>query len=343
MRLGLYTFASLAFIGLVAGTVYTLVPGKYLLDIGGVNLTLPIALWVVLPLLLLLLLTILHMLYHGTRNYFVRRKWQRDANTMHDALYWSLIGEPKTHNYIIPQMQEGAALLSHASLAVENSPEGVSKKLATTAEWIKQIHNGEYVNLKEKKVEKFMKKDNPILVQNLLNRLAEEPAFSDVILRAQDDYSDTCVQSAMKVSLENDTFFKLKKYSSQLSFSDIEILLDRADAGEDVGLTLDNMESFIDNLELECSQYMRLVSSAIKAFDPDENIALFKKFAGEHPKAQAAYLFLLFRYEMIDKAKSFLEEHEESDFVAFRAFKVLKKHTYNYKVRDFISAENACK
>jgi hypothetical protein len=343
MRLGLYTFASLAFIGLVAGFVYTLVPGNFLLDIAGINLTLPIALWVVLPLLFLLLLTILHMLYHGTRSYFARRKWQRDADTMQDALYWSLIAEPKSHNYTIPQMREGAALLSYTSLILHDLPEGVSNKLAKTVEWIKQIHNGEYVDLKEKKVERFMGKNNPILVKNHCNRLAKEPDYADVILRAQGDYAKTCVESAMKLALQNDTFFKLKKYSNQLSFADIEVLLDRADAGEDVGLTLDNMEHFIADLELECPQYMRLVASAIKAFDPDENLSLFKKLASERTRAESAYLFLLFRYEMIEKAKDFLEEYEEDDFIAFRAFNTLKKNKYNYKVRDFITAENACK
>lgn len=343
MRLGLYTFASLAFIGLVAGFVYTLAPGNYVLEVAGLNLNLPIALWMVLPLVTLLLLTILHMLYHGTRNYFARRKWQRDADTMQDALYWSLIHEPKSHNYAVAQIREGAALLSHASLNLQDLPEGISNKLAKTVEWIKQIQNGEYVDLKEKKVERFMDKDNAILVQNQMNRLAKEPEYADVILRSQSEHAAVCVESAMQYALKHDTFFKLKKYARQLSFSDLEILLDRADAGEDVGLTLENMEYFIEDLELECPQYMRLVSSAIKAFDPDENLVLFKRFASEHTRAQSAYLFLLFRYEMIEKAKDFLEEHEEDEFVAFRAFYTLKKNKYNYKARDFITAQNACK
>jgi len=343
MRLGLYTFASLSFIGLVAGFVYTLAPGNYHLEIAGLDIPLPIALWIVLPLLILLLLTILHMLYHGTRNYFVRRKWQRDADSMQDALYWSLIGEPKSHTYTIPQIREGAALLSHASLNLNDMPEDVSSKLAKTAEWIKQIQSGEYLDLKEKKVERFLSKENPIRVQNQLNRLNKEPEYADAILRAQEEHAPACIEAAMGVALKNDTFFKLKKHASQLSFSDLEVLLDRADAGEDVGLTLDNMEYFVEDLTLECAQYMRMVISAIKAFDPDENLALFKKFSAEHSRAQAAYLFLLFRYEMIDKAKDFLEEHEEDEFVAFRAFYTLKKNKYNYKVRDFITAQNACK
>jgi hypothetical protein len=343
MRLGLYTFASLAFIGLVAGLVYTLAPGSYHPDIPGLEFSLPIALWVVLPLLMLLLLTILHMLYHGTRSYFARRKWQRDAKTLQEAMYWSLIGEPKAQAYTIDTMREGATVLGNASLSLQALPEGASGKLAQTAEWIKRIQNGEYVDLKAKKVEQFMSTDNPLRVQNQCNRLAEDPGFADVILHARDHYAPACGEAALQVALKKDTFSKLSKFADQMHFGDIEVLLDRADAGEEVEWTMENMKLFIGHLELDCGQYMRLVSSAIKAFGPDENLKLFRSFAEEHPKAESAYLFLLFRYEMIDKAKEFLEEHEENEFVAFRAFHTLKKNKYNYKVRDFITAENACK
>ncbi len=343
MRLGLYTFASLAFIGLVAGFVYTLVPGNYVLEIAGLNLNLPIALWVVIPLLLLLLLTILHMLYHGTRNYFVRRKWQRDIDTMQDALYWSLVNEPKEHSYAIPQIAEGASILASSTLKLTGSPQGVNSKLSKTAEWVKKIDEGEYVDLKKIKIERFMSKDNPLLIKNQLNRLHNDAEFADEILRSRESYADSLVNAALKKAVETQTMFKLKKYAHLLSFDDIEVLLERADEGEDVGFSLDIVESFIEEKRLECPNYLRLVSSAIEAFDPDQNLTFFKKLASENPKAQAAYLFLLFRYEMIEKAESFLDEHEDDEFVAFRAFLALKKGKYNYKVRDFITAENACR
>ena len=343
MRLGLYTFASLAFIGLVTGFVYTLAPGNYVLEALGMNLNLPVALWVALPLLFLLLLTLLHLFYHGTRNFFVRRKWQRDTDAMQDALYWSLIQEPKSHHYAIPRIREGAALLSSTVLQIKDLPEGVSNKLAKTVEWIKQIQNGEVVDLKEKKIERFLSKDNALLIQNQLNRLAKDPAYADEILRAQSEYASVCVETAMQKALHKDTFFKLKKYANRLSFADVTVLLDRADAGEDVGLTQENLEAFLEDLELDCPQYMRLVHSTIKAFGPDENLAWFKRRAAQHSRAEAAYLFLLFRYEMIDKAEDVLEEYEEDECIAFRAFLALKKNKYNYKVRDFITAENACR
>ncbi len=343
MRLGLYTFASLAFIGLVIGFVYTLAPGNYVMEVLGQNLDLPVALWVAVPLLLLLLLTLLHFFYHGTRNYFVRRKWQRDADTMQDALFWSMIHEPKTLRYTIPRIREGAELLASSTLKVLELPEGVSSKLSKTAKWIQQVQNGEVVDLKEKKVEHLLSKENPLLIQNQLNRLEKDPEYADAILRAESEYAPVCVDVALQQALRKDTFFKLKKFADRFSFADLTVLLDRADAGEDVGLTQENLEAFLEPLDLDCAQYMRLVRSTITAFGPDENLAWFKQRVSQSSRAEAAYLFLLFRYEMIDKAEHLLEEHEEDEFTAFRAFLVLKKNKYSYKVRDFITAENACR
>ena len=223
MRLGLYTFAALAFVGLVVGFAYTLAPQNYVLDIAGFHLELPVAIWIGLPLLLLVLMTVLHLFYYGTRNYFARRKWQRDAEGMQDAFYWSLIGEPKSHNYAIPNIRMGASLLSVATLELRGLPEDLSPKLARTVAWIRQIYNGEYVDLTEKKVERFLSKENPLLIQNQLNRLGQDPEFADKILRDKGEYAEECIREALKVALQKDTFFKLKKYLRMTIFNFFQI------------------------------------------------------------------------------------------------------------------------
>jgi len=343
VRIGLYTFAALAFIGLIAGLVYTVAPGYYSVDVSGYHLNLPIAVWIIAPMVLLLILTVFHMIYHGTRYFFVRRKWQRDAETLEESLYWSLLNEPRPQTYAVAEFGEKAAILSHASLHLKDLPEGVTGKLAKTLEWIKKIEHGEVIDLKAKKVERFMGPDNPVRMQNERNRLAQEPEFADTILRSREEYSKAIVAEALQVALRHETFFKLKKYSHLMSFADLEVLLDRADAGEDIGLSQEMCAYFLEEMTLTCADYFRLAQSAVKAFAPDENLALFKRHAAEHTAAEAAYLYLLFRYEMIDQAREFLEEHDEDEFAAFRAFYALKKNKYNYKVRDFITAQNACK
>jgi len=342
MRLGLYTFASLALIGLMSAFAYTINPDNYAVELAGINLNFPVALWIAIPMLILLIATIFHMAYHGTKSYFARRKWSRDANELQDAIYWSLLKEPKEHSFSIPQIKSGAALLSVSSIEVLDSTEGLSDKLGKTITWVKKIQNGEYIDLKEKKVAKFMSAKNPLVVQNELNRLKDNSEFAESILMSKDSHADEVVSSALSLMINKESLFKVRKFSKQLSGTDFAVMLDRVDADEDIGFTIDNIESFCENIDMKCQDYMRLARSTIKKLTPDENLALFKKFATDKDVAQNAYLYLLFQYEMLDAVKGYLEESDESEFRSFRALYTLKKGKYNYRVSDIISSSTVC-
>lgn len=342
MRIGLYTFASLALIGLIAGFAYTVNSGNFVYEIAGINLNFPVALWITVPMLILLVMTIFHMMYYGTKGYFARRRWARDANELQDALYWSVLNEPKAHHFSIPEIKSGAALLSVSSLDVSDSVEGLSDKLGKTINWVKKIKDGDYIDLKEKKIAKFLSEDNPIVVQNTLNRLKDNTEFAESILLSKSEYADEVVKKALDMLVGKESFFKLRKFANMLDGTHLIKMLDRADAGEEIGLTADNVEFFANNVMMKCSEYMRLARSTIKQLTPDENLALFKKMARETEGAQNAYLYLLFQYEMLDEVKAYLEESEEDEFKPFRALYTLKKGKYHYRVSDIISSTNVC-
>jgi ABC-type multidrug transport system fused ATPase/permease subunit len=342
MRIGLYTFASLAFIALIAAFTYTINSGNFVYEMAGINLNFPIALWIAIPMLLLLVMTIFHMMYHGTKSYFARRKWTRDANELQDALYWSLLKEPKEHHFSIPEIKSGAALLSVSSLEVLDATEGLSDKLGKTINWVKKIQDGEYVDLREKKVAKFLSSDNPLVVHNTLNRLEDNSEFAESVLMSKNEHSKEVVSKALDVLVSKESLFKMRKFASMLNGSYLSQVLDRADEGEDVGLTADNVDYLSHNIELGCTEYMRLARSTIKKLTPDENLTLFKKLANEKESAQNAYLYLLFQYELLDEVKAYLEESEEDEFKPFRALYILKKGKYNYRVSDIISSANVC-
>ena len=342
MRLGLYTFASLALIGLIAGFAYTVNPGNYVYEIAGINLNLPIALWIAIPMLVLLVMTVFHMMYHSTKSFFARRKWIRDANELQDALYWSVLKEPKAHHFSIPEIKSGAALLSVSSLDILDSTEGLSDKLGKTINWVKKIQEGEYIDLKEKKIAKFLSRSNPLVAQNTLNRLQDNVEFAETVLMSPDAYTQEAVAKALEILVDKESLFKMRKFAKMLDGDAFTTLLERADAGEDIGLTADNIDYMAEQIELKCSEYMRLARTTLKKLTPDENLSLFKKLATHKEAAENAYLYLLFQYEMLDDVKAYLEECEEDEFKPFRALYILKKGKYNYRVSDIIGSANVC-
>lgn len=342
MRIGLYTFASLALIGLIAAFAYTINPGNYMYEFAGINLNLPIALWIAIPMLVLLVMTIFHMIYHGAKSYFAKRRWIRDASEIEDALYWAVLKQPKGHNFSIPEIKSSASILSVASLELLDSTEGLSDKLGKTINWVKKIQLGEYIDLKEKKVAKFLSKDNPLVIQNCINRLKDNSEFAESVLLSKDSYDETIISASLDALVANESFFKIRKFANSLNSSHLRVLFDRANDGEDIGMTADNLEYIAQNVDMKCKDYMLMAKTAVKQLTPDENLAIFKKMAEDKDVAQTSYLYLLFQYEMLDAAKHYLEESDESEFKPFRALYVLKKGKYNYRLSEMISIDTVC-
>ncbi len=342
MRLTLYIFAALTLVAIIGAFTYTMNPNNYLMEVMGINLNFPVAVWVVMPMILLLVFTTIHMSYYSLKGYFKLKKWHRDAATLDDALYWSMVNEPKEQKYSTPEVAAAANLLGQSNIEVLDSVEGLSPRLAKVYNIISKIKNGEYVDLKENKMLKVFNEGNPLLKQNRLNRLAGDDKFVEEVMKSSSSFSDPVRIKALELFAAKESFFKAKKYAKIFDFKNFYIMLERLNTEEDMELTSEILDEFIDALKLGCSDYTMIAYITKKHFSPDENLMLFKKYQNENPKAQHAYLYLLFEYELMDEVAAYLEEHDKRDFIKGRAMYELKKGNNNFKIEDLINIGNIC-
>jgi len=343
MNISTYVVSALVLIIAIMGGVYMLYPNDHTITLMDFTLTLPIAAWVGLPLLLLYFMTILHMTYHGTKEFFIKRRWAKDIESLKDALFWSLLHEPKVHKYHVDSIKEGAVLLNTSNITVNGNIQGLSSKLASVLEVIEDIKSGKYVNLADKKLDKKLSNQNIWVVKNQLNKLNIDKGYAEEVLFAKDNYSDEVVSKAMDTAVENFELYKIKKYSSLLQKRHFDTLIKRLCDKDDTTASMEMLEYFISLFELECRDYIKLVKFIVKKFSPDDNLALIRKLMERDESAKSAYLYLLFEYEMLDTVKHFLEEHDEYEFKPFRAYLILKKNKYNFKIEDLIDSDNICK
>ncbi len=342
MRLGLYIFAALTLTAIIGAFAYTINPNNYIVEILGINFNFPIAVWLILPMILLLAFTIIHMLFYSLKGYFKLKKWQRDAATMDDALYWSLVNEPKEQKYSIPEIATSASLLGKSSINVLDNVEGLSPRLAKVLNLINKIKSGEYVDLKEHKMAKVFNEGNPHLIQNRLNRLESDEKFVEEVMKSSSSYSKMVQGQALEIFARKETFYKARKYAKVFDVKNFLVMLDRVNHEEDIGLSSEILSDFISGLKLSCTDFVKIANTTKKQFAPDENLALFKQYQISNPKAQNAYLYLLFEYELLDEVASYLEEQEDGEFIKFRALYELKKENKNYKLEDLIDTNSIC-
>jgi hypothetical protein len=342
MRLALYIFVTFALMAIVAAFTYTVNPNDYTIELMGINFNLPVAVWIVSPMLLLLIFTLVHMFFYGLKNYFILKKWQKDANTLEDALYWSLVNEPKEQKYGIDEVGSSALLLGKASLNVSDNVEGLTPRLARVVNIIQKIKNGEYVDFKEEKMSKVFNAGNPILTQNRLNRLESDDKFIENVMKSTSEYSEIVQAEALETFAHRENFVKAHKYAKVFDVKNFLIMLERITAEDDLGLTPEILTDFVKALDLSCQDFIKIVSVTKKYFNPEENLTLFRGYQIENPKAQNAYLYLLFEYELLEQVAIYLNEQEDDEFIKFRALWDLKQEHTKYKLKDIIDIDSVC-
>lgn len=342
MRLALYIFATLALMAIVAAFTYTVNPNHYALELMGINFNFPIAVWLILPMVLLFVFTLVHMFFYGLKNYFLLKKWQKDTNTLEDALYWSLVNEPKEQKYTIEDLGSAALLLGKASLSISDTVEGLTPRLSRVVSIIQKIQNGEYVDFKEEKMSKVFNPGNPILIQNRLNRLESDDKFIEDVMKATSEYSEIVQAEALEIFAAKFDFVQARKYAKVFDMKNFFVMLDRMNEDDTLELTPEILTEFVHALDFGCQDFIKIASVTKKYFNPEENLTLFRSYQSESSKAQNAYLYLLFEYELLEQVALYLNEQEEDEFVKFRALYTLKQEYDKYNLEDIIDIHSIC-
>ncbi len=346
MRVGFYTVMAIFFVIATAVATYIINPETYSFDIFGIHMPkLPIAVWVALPVAFLAIASILHIMFYSTKNFFNLRKLRADAKKLEDSVYWSLIGEPTVINYSNDEMRKSSAILSESILEPKSiESNDISPRIKDVAKSILKINSGEYIDLKNQKFTKHLSDNNYIVRKNNFNHIKSDPSFALKVLDSKDKYDEELIDKALDKAIETQDLYTLKKYAKDIGKDRFFKLLERAAHSEDdLGLNVEMLKSFMSEYDLNCHDYFKIVKIILNKFKPDDNLNLFKELSNKNEDAIPSYLYLLFKYEMLDKVKEILEEHGEDEYRTLRAFYALKKSKYNYKIDDIISSENICK
>jgi len=345
MKAGLYLVTSTLFIIVVAISSYLINPSTFSFDIFGIHTpSFPIALWVALPVAILAIFSLLHIVYYGTKIFFFNKRLKSDINKVDEVLYWSLIKEPMKISFNNKLLEKNIGLLFNSEINVKSFDELITtSRLKETARTIQKIFDGKWVDLKKAKFSRHLSNDNPIIIQNNINRIKSDVNFAQKVLDFRDRYDDAVFKEAIKKIVEEKDLIFLKKYIKDIDKSAFFNILNRVDKDNLLGLSIDTIKFYVENLDLDCKDYYKIAEIVFKYLEPEENLSFLKDLSAKDDKATAGYLYLLFKYELIDKVKEILDEQPYDDFKAFRGLFTLKRAKHNIKLDDFINIDNACR
>jgi len=197
---------------------------------------------------------------------------------------------------------------------------------------LRKIELGEYASLKKYK----LPKDNYFVRKNTLNKLASDKKESEVILKDCEDKKDEICQKAFEVYCEYASYNEIKQQGFEIKKELFEKLMQRFEDKEDIfKFSVDDLKDLLDKYEFDKIEYIRYAKKLKTLFNPEAVLSIFETLSNEKEEALHAYLYLLFEFQMIDKAREVLLSVHSKECEKFRYILELKDCGKNFDIDIF--------
>jgi len=194
MQIKKYTMASLIFITLVGWYVYAYVTQESIsLDFFGITLpSLSVALWIVAPLAIFYILSLLHIFFHSFMGTLKMRKFEKDYEKIIDSIIDSYLGrEDRVYLYKTPRYKLLGSIVHNSILFPTSnlSPDTENEKLNKVIKIIEEIKAGEVVELKQYS----LKTNNKLVTLNNRNKYNKALLSAEKILSKSELYDEELI------------------------------------------------------------------------------------------------------------------------------------------------------
>ena len=335
-----YTIAALIWIGLVGWYVYAYIThDKMSLDLFGIPLpSLSTAIWVIAPMVVLYLGSVLHMAFYSMLGNFKLRGYEKDFEKIIDAIIEAYLGKKKrSHTFKTDRYKLLGTLIEKSKIEPSEDLLGTTgnEKIDNVLRILENIKKGEPVDLKPFN----LLPENPLVIQNEKNRLAKGEISASDILANCTKYADELCRYVYAEYVKTASLTNILKYKSFLTKESLYAILERINS-EMHPLTISNEDliALFEKLDLTKEDYIEISVILSKAgMVPEQRMKLFETLSNEnHEKVMDAYLFTLFDLEMLAPADEILQNAQPDEYENFRAYRALKDCGKNFSIFLFI-------
>ncbi|MEA3330505.1 MAG: hypothetical protein U9Q29_02280 [Campylobacterota bacterium] len=333
-----YTIASFILIALVGWYVFAYITQDTMsVDLFGIVLpSLSTALWVIAPLIILYIASVVHMWFYSFLGSLSLRKYEKDYDKLIDSILEAYLGKKdrkftfKTPRYkLIGSLVDNTTLFPTQQLTADSDNE----KINAVVKLIEDIKNGSVVDLKKY----ALKPTNALVIQNERNRYKKGDIKAEDILNNFDKYDRSLCQEVYIDFAKKASIKSIEKYNSFLTKDALFEILSRINSDENsLEVSNDTLIALFKTLELDKKDYLNISSALALGMVPDQRIKLFETISNEKEEAMDAYLFTLFDLEMLAPADEILETSQQDEYLNFKAYRALKECNKHFNINLFI-------
>jgi len=336
MQLKRYTIASLILIILVASAVYSIDNESISFDLLGMHFpNLPVAFWVVVPLIIMYFASLLHMGVYALVGNFKLRRLNKDHEKMVDALRDALLGVNE-RNYVYksePYKLMGKLIDNSLLLPYETLRSIGNEKIDDVLQLMRDVKEKKKVEIK-----KFhLSNTTSIAIQNNLNRFERGEIDADSILSRPDSYGDIVCAKAYESYVKTASIGSVMKFKHLFTKASLVDFIQRINADENgIQITNEELASIFGSLKLDSTDWIDLSAAMSKNMLPEQRIRLFEMLSENNDDAMEGYLYTLYDLQMIDTANEILNNTAHNDYQIFKAYRDLKRANKHYDIAIFL-------
>lgn len=338
MHIKKYTVAAFILIILVGWFVFAFITQENI-SINFFGMTLPslsIAMWVVVPLVILYVASVGHMSYYSLLGSLKRRKYEKDHEKIIDAIIDAFLGKEnrsitfKTDKYkLIGTLVNNATIFPVEEFDVNSD----NKKLNEVLNSINNIRNGGIADLRKYS----LASSNAFVIQNERNRYKKGDISAEDILNSKDRYDISLRKEVYVDFVKNAQPQAIEKYKSNMTKESLFEILSRINADTNtLVIPNDSLMPFFKDLNLSSKDYIEASKRLSYAMLPEQRMKLFEMLSNDSDVAMEAYLFTLFDLEMIAPAKEILDISQPNEYMRFKAYVSLKECGKHFNINLFI-------
>jgi hypothetical protein len=334
-----YTIAAFILMAMVGAYVFAYITQDTIsIDLFGIPLpSLMIAIWVLVPLFVLYLASVLHMSFYAMVGNFKLRKFEKDFDTIVSAIADAYLGKENRHySFKTDRYKFMGTLLENTTLyPIGNLSTTVqNEKLNSVLKTIEEIKNGNIVDLKPYN----LSVNNQLVVQNERNRYKKGELTVEDLLANSTKYNDALCKEVYTDFVAKAPLHAIEKYKGYLTKESLYVILSRVNADSfTLEINNDVIVTLVQRLELSKEDFIKLSAVLSTAgMIPEQRMRLFEMLSEKNEDAVGAYLFTLFDLEMLAPADEILDNSQNGEFEKFKAYRALKECNKNFNIELFV-------
>ena len=325
-----YILLTIVYILAIGLYVYSFNGNTYLLEIYKFSLELPIALWIVLPTILLFIASTVHMMYYSLKDFWSTRALNKDFENFKIALSEKVLDEDSEQKYRTEYFRFIAKSLKMLKYKETDDFDCENEKIEANRKIVKNLNEGKVEDLKKYR----LSSDNSLIEKNEFNKLNEDSKYASTILKENEDKDSELCQKAYLEYIRYASYQDIKKMNIAPTKEMFRVIMERyleEEGTTPIDITIDEIQDLLMQFKASREDYLELAYEIKKKLEPDALIALFEKLyeSPEHSEASDAYLYVLYELQMLDKLRDILDNSDEEEFVKWKTILFLRDHGKN--------------